>query len=79
MVDRLGFPTIALFDPDDPATGHESTLRIIELGTAVTPSAGRTLCASPRTGRPSTSLADLVTRLGPTLGWQPKPADTPLR
>ena len=29
---RLGFLTIGLFDPEDPATGHESTLRIIELG-----------------------------------------------
>ena len=29
---RLGFITIGLFDPDDPAAGHESTLRIIELG-----------------------------------------------
>jgi alkanesulfonate monooxygenase SsuD/methylene tetrahydromethanopterin reductase-like flavin-dependent oxidoreductase (luciferase family) len=29
---RLGFLTIGLFDPDDPATGHEYTLRIIELG-----------------------------------------------
>jgi alkanesulfonate monooxygenase SsuD/methylene tetrahydromethanopterin reductase-like flavin-dependent oxidoreductase (luciferase family) len=32
LVDRLGFLTIGLFDPDDPAAGHESTLRIIELG-----------------------------------------------
>jgi alkanesulfonate monooxygenase SsuD/methylene tetrahydromethanopterin reductase-like flavin-dependent oxidoreductase (luciferase family) len=32
VVDRLGFLTIGLFDPDDPAAGHESTLRIIELG-----------------------------------------------
>jgi len=29
---RLGFLTIGLFDPDDPAAGHESTLRMIELG-----------------------------------------------
>lgn len=29
---RLGFLTIGLFDPDRPAAGHESTLRIIELG-----------------------------------------------
>ncbi|MFD7982985.1 LLM class flavin-dependent oxidoreductase [Kitasatospora indigofera] len=29
---RLGFLTIGLFDPADPAQGHESTLRIIELG-----------------------------------------------
>jgi alkanesulfonate monooxygenase SsuD/methylene tetrahydromethanopterin reductase-like flavin-dependent oxidoreductase (luciferase family) len=29
---RLGFLTIGLFDGDDPATGHEETLRIIELG-----------------------------------------------
>jgi len=29
---RLGFLTIGLFDPADPAGGHESTLRIIELG-----------------------------------------------
>jgi len=29
---RLGFLTIGLFDPDDPAAGHEETLRIIELG-----------------------------------------------
>lgn len=28
----LGFLTIGLFDPADPAPGHESTLRIIELG-----------------------------------------------
>ncbi|MFE6867570.1 LLM class flavin-dependent oxidoreductase [Kitasatospora sp. NPDC057692] len=29
---KLGFLTIGLFDPADPAQGHESTLRIIELG-----------------------------------------------
>lgn len=29
---RLGFLTIGLFDPSDPAAGHESTLAIIELG-----------------------------------------------
>lgn len=29
---RLGFLTIGLFDPEDPAAGHESTLMIIELG-----------------------------------------------
>lgn len=29
---RLGFLTIGLFDPDHPAAGHESTLRLIELG-----------------------------------------------
>ncbi len=29
---RLGFMTIGLFDEADPAAGHESTLRIIELG-----------------------------------------------
>lgn len=29
---KLGFLTIGLFDPDDPRLGHESTLRIIELG-----------------------------------------------
>ncbi|WP_033822068.1 LLM class flavin-dependent oxidoreductase [Kitasatospora sp. MBT63] len=29
---RLGFLTIGLFDPADPGHGHESTLRIIELG-----------------------------------------------
>ncbi|MEP9381876.1 LLM class flavin-dependent oxidoreductase [Nocardioides sp. KR10-350] len=29
---RLGFLTIGLFDPSDPASGHEETLRIIELG-----------------------------------------------
>jgi alkanesulfonate monooxygenase SsuD/methylene tetrahydromethanopterin reductase-like flavin-dependent oxidoreductase (luciferase family) len=29
---KLGFLTIGLFDPDDPAPGHESTLQIIELG-----------------------------------------------
>jgi len=29
---RLGFLTIGLFDPADPAAGHEETLRIIELG-----------------------------------------------
>jgi len=28
----LGFLTIGLFDPADPAAGHESTLQIIELG-----------------------------------------------
>jgi alkanesulfonate monooxygenase SsuD/methylene tetrahydromethanopterin reductase-like flavin-dependent oxidoreductase (luciferase family) len=31
-VRKLGFLTIGLFDPADPAAGHESTLRIIELG-----------------------------------------------
>ena len=29
---QLGFLTIGLFDPADPAAGHESTLQIIELG-----------------------------------------------
>ena len=29
---RLGFLTIGLFDPADPATGHETTLHVIELG-----------------------------------------------
>lgn len=29
---RLGFLTIGLFDPADPRPGHESTLRLIELG-----------------------------------------------
>ncbi len=29
---RLGFLTIGLFDEHDPAPGHESTLRLIELG-----------------------------------------------
>lgn len=29
---RLGFLTIGLFDPADPGPGHESTLRLIELG-----------------------------------------------
>ena len=31
-LERLGFLTIGLFDADDPAAGHESTLEIIELG-----------------------------------------------
>src|SRR3978361_903085 len=29
---RLGFLTIGLFDGADPGPGHESTLRVIELG-----------------------------------------------
>jgi alkanesulfonate monooxygenase SsuD/methylene tetrahydromethanopterin reductase-like flavin-dependent oxidoreductase (luciferase family) len=29
---KLGFLTIGLFDPADPAPGHSSTLRVIELG-----------------------------------------------
>ena len=29
---KLGFLTIGLFDGDDPRPGHESTLRVIELG-----------------------------------------------
>lgn len=29
---KLGFLTIGLFDPDEPASGHEATLEIIELG-----------------------------------------------
>src|SRR3954464_10338194 len=29
---RLGFLAIGLFDPDDPAAGHETTLQVIELG-----------------------------------------------
>src|SRR4051812_27024259 len=29
---RLGFLTIGLFDPADPAAGHETTLQVIELG-----------------------------------------------
>ncbi len=31
-LERLGFLTIGLFDGDDPAPGHESTLEVIELG-----------------------------------------------
>jgi alkanesulfonate monooxygenase SsuD/methylene tetrahydromethanopterin reductase-like flavin-dependent oxidoreductase (luciferase family) len=31
-LERLGFLTIGLFDPDDPGPGHETTLRMIELG-----------------------------------------------
>jgi alkanesulfonate monooxygenase SsuD/methylene tetrahydromethanopterin reductase-like flavin-dependent oxidoreductase (luciferase family) len=29
---KLGFLTIGLFDPADPALGHQSTLQIIEFG-----------------------------------------------
>ncbi|WP_372458177.1 LLM class flavin-dependent oxidoreductase [Streptomyces olivaceus] len=29
---RLGFLTIGLFDEDDPGPGHETTLRVVELG-----------------------------------------------
>jgi alkanesulfonate monooxygenase SsuD/methylene tetrahydromethanopterin reductase-like flavin-dependent oxidoreductase (luciferase family) len=32
MLRRLGFLTIGLFDPADPAAGHETTLQVIELG-----------------------------------------------
>jgi alkanesulfonate monooxygenase SsuD/methylene tetrahydromethanopterin reductase-like flavin-dependent oxidoreductase (luciferase family) len=32
VLQKLGFLTIGLFDRDDPAGGHESTLRMIELG-----------------------------------------------
>ncbi|PWW23984.1 alkanesulfonate monooxygenase SsuD/methylene tetrahydromethanopterin reductase-like flavin-dependent oxidoreductase (luciferase family) [Geodermatophilus normandii] len=31
-LERLGFLTIGLFDPADPAAGHETTLRTVELG-----------------------------------------------
>jgi alkanesulfonate monooxygenase SsuD/methylene tetrahydromethanopterin reductase-like flavin-dependent oxidoreductase (luciferase family) len=31
-LEKLGFLTIGLFDPDNPGPGHESTLEIIELG-----------------------------------------------
>src|SRR5919112_473693 len=31
-LEKLGFLTIGLFDGDDPGPGHESTLRIIQLG-----------------------------------------------
>jgi alkanesulfonate monooxygenase SsuD/methylene tetrahydromethanopterin reductase-like flavin-dependent oxidoreductase (luciferase family) len=31
-LEKLGFLTIGLFDRDDPAGGHETTLRVIELG-----------------------------------------------
>ncbi|WP_369254765.1 LLM class flavin-dependent oxidoreductase [Geodermatophilus amargosae] len=31
-LERLGFLTIGLFDPADPATDHETTLRTVELG-----------------------------------------------
>src|SRR3954468_15524626 len=31
-LEKLGFLTIGLFDPDDPGAGHETTLRVIELG-----------------------------------------------
>ena len=29
---RLGFLTMGLFDPEEPAAGHEATLQLIELG-----------------------------------------------
>src|SRR5206468_5570434 len=32
QLEKLGFLTIGLFDGDNPAPGHESTLEIIELG-----------------------------------------------
>src|SRR3954451_5233207 len=31
-LEKLGFLTIGLFDPDNPGPGHESTLGVIELG-----------------------------------------------
>ena len=31
-LEKLGFLTIGLFDGDDPGPGHETTLRVIELG-----------------------------------------------
>ena len=31
-LEKLGFLTIGLFDPADPARGHESTLEVLELG-----------------------------------------------
>jgi alkanesulfonate monooxygenase SsuD/methylene tetrahydromethanopterin reductase-like flavin-dependent oxidoreductase (luciferase family) len=31
-LEKLGFLTIGLFDPDHPAGGHETTLRMVELG-----------------------------------------------
>src|SRR3954470_18447502 len=31
-LEKLGFLTIGLFDGDDPAPGHETTLQVIELG-----------------------------------------------
>src|SRR5690349_15632560 len=31
-LEKLGFLTIGLFDPDDPRGGHETTLEVIELG-----------------------------------------------
>jgi alkanesulfonate monooxygenase SsuD/methylene tetrahydromethanopterin reductase-like flavin-dependent oxidoreductase (luciferase family) len=31
-LEKLGFLTIGLFDPADPAGGHESTLQVLELG-----------------------------------------------
>jgi alkanesulfonate monooxygenase SsuD/methylene tetrahydromethanopterin reductase-like flavin-dependent oxidoreductase (luciferase family) len=31
-LEKLGFLTIGLFDPADPAAGHETTLQVIELG-----------------------------------------------
>lgn len=31
-LEKLGFLTIGLFDPADPAAGHETTLQVVELG-----------------------------------------------
>jgi alkanesulfonate monooxygenase SsuD/methylene tetrahydromethanopterin reductase-like flavin-dependent oxidoreductase (luciferase family) len=31
-LERLGFLTIGSFDPDDPGAGHETTLKVMELG-----------------------------------------------
>ena len=36
-LEKLGFLTIGLFDGQDPGPGHQYTLEMIELGTAVIP------------------------------------------
>ena len=36
-LEKLGFLTIGLFDGQDPGPGHQETLEMIELGTAVIP------------------------------------------
>jgi alkanesulfonate monooxygenase SsuD/methylene tetrahydromethanopterin reductase-like flavin-dependent oxidoreductase (luciferase family) len=60
-LEKLGFLTIGLFDEADPATGHETTLRTIELGEQL--------------GFDSAWVRHrhLATHLAPALGWTPTP------
>lgn len=70
----LGFPTIGLFDEDDPRRGHESTLAVIELGERLGFDSAWVRHRHLRFGISSPVAVlqipiDIAGELGPALGW----------